>query len=135
MIDTEDARGAKVSGSWKTSSHERGHMGRGYLHDDNKGKGEKSVTFTPDLPEGGRYEVQLRYTSSNSRASAVPIDIVHAGGKATTTIDQRRRGGEWVPVGTWQFAAGRAASVTIRTDGTSGHVIADAVRFVPAKGE
>jgi hypothetical protein len=135
VVDTEDARGVVVTGDWQTSSHERGHVGRGYLHDGNRGKGRKSVTFTPEIPEAGRYIVEVRYTSSNSRAGKVPVDVMHSGGKATVKVDQRRRGGEWVRLGEWRFDAGARGSVTIRTDGTSGHVIADAVRFVPVAAE
>lgn len=63
-------------------------------------------------------------------ASNVPVDVEHAAGVATSTVDQRGQGGQWVPVGTYAFAAGTAGSVLIRTEGTDGYVVADAARFV-----
>ena len=38
------------------------------------------------------------------------------------------RGGEWVSLGTFPFAAGLAGSVEL-SDTAGGHVVADAVRF------
>ncbi|WP_456319237.1 golvesin C-terminal-like domain-containing protein [Dactylosporangium fulvum] len=40
------------------------------------------------------------------------------------------RGGQWVALGTFQFTAGSAGSLLIRTEQTDGYVIADAARFV-----
>lgn len=41
-------------------------------------------------------------------------------------------GGQWVPLGTYSFAAGTGGSLLIRTELTNGYVVADAVRFVRA---
>ncbi|MFM7244428.1 MAG: hypothetical protein ACKO40_09700 [Planctomycetaceae bacterium] len=45
------------------------------------------------------------------------------------TVDQRSRGGEWVSLGTFSFAAGQPAIVTL--GGTAGTLSADAVWFEP----
>ena len=42
---------AKIVGEWKTSQYTKGYIGEGYIQDLNKGKGEKTVTFNPDLPQ------------------------------------------------------------------------------------
>jgi hypothetical protein len=57
------------------------------------------------------------------------VDIVQAGGVTTVRVDQRSRGGEWVPLGSFRFRADQPVSVVVRTDGTDGYVVADAVRF------
>ncbi|GAB3858272.1 hypothetical protein GCM10027610_095910 [Dactylosporangium cerinum] len=62
----------------------------------------------------------------------MPVDVVHAGGLSTFGVDQRTSGGQWVALGTFQFTAGSAGSVLIRTEQTDGYVIADAARFVRA---
>jgi hypothetical protein len=46
-------------------------------------------------------------------------------------VNQTLNGGQWVSLGTYHFESGTSGSVTIRTTGTSGHVIADAVKFTP----
>ena len=47
------------------------------------------------------------------------------------TVDQTVPGGDWLLLGTFDFAAGTSGSVVIRTDGADGYVIADAVKFTP----
>ncbi len=46
------------------------------------------------------------------------------------TVNQRASGSQWNLLGTFQFDAGTAGNVVVRTDGTNGFVIADAVRLV-----
>lgn len=45
-------------------------------------------------------------------------------------VNQQVNGGQWNLLGEWFFFAGNGGSVTIRNDGTSGYVIADAVMFI-----
>ena len=131
-----DDSAAKSTGEWKSSTFHPSYVGTGYLHDDNRGKGEKSVEFNADLPSGGEYEVRLSYTPGDTRATSVPVLIRYAaGGEATVHVDQRKAppiDGLFVSLGTFRFDAGSgAASVTVSNDGTKGHVIVDAVQFVP----
>jgi len=127
-----DDKQAEVTGDWQRSAAVPPFVGDGYLHDGNAGKGKKSVKYTPDLPESGMYEVYLLWPANPNRATNVPVEIVHAGGTAKVTVNQRDKGG-WVKVFIGTFVAGRQSAVTIRNDGTDGYVIADAVRWVKAK--
>ena len=102
------------------------------MHDGNADKGKKSVSFTPDLPAEGVYDVYLLWSSNPNRATNVPVEIVHAGGTAKISVNQRDKSG-WVKVFTGKFKAGRDGAVTIRNDGTDGYVIADSVRWVKTK--
>jgi hypothetical protein len=120
-----DESAAKQTGNWMPST-----VG-GYLHDGDIDKGTKSVTYTPDLPSDGTYDVYLRWTQNKNRATNVPVEIVSASGKETVKVNQREKGG-WVKVASGKFIAGKSASVTISNKDTDGHVIADAVRWVPA---
>lgn len=60
------------------------------------------------------------------------FDITHAGGTTTVIRNQQTQGGQWVSLGTYEFSAGTSGNGLIRTSGTDGYVIADAVRWAPA---
>jgi hypothetical protein len=116
---------AKATGNWITSD-----VG-GYVHDGDTDKGAKTITFTPDLPSEGAYDIYLKWTKHSNRATNVPVEIVTASGTETVTVNQREQGG-WVKIATGKFKAGKSGSLTISNKDTNGHVIADAVRWVPA---
>ena len=80
--------------------------------------------------------MRLAYPANPNRATNVPVTIEYSGGEKRVTINQRIAppiNRAFVSLGTFQFSADQAAVVAIRNDGTNGHVIADAVHFVPAK--
>ncbi|WFE64356.1 FAD-dependent oxidoreductase [Micromonospora sp. WMMD714] len=131
VVDNRSARVTRA-GVWVASTAIGGYWGPDYEHDGNTGKGVNRMRFTPSLPTAGSWAVQLRWTADPNRAGNVPVDVVHGGGVTTRLVDQRTSGGQWVPLGTFQFPAGTAGSVLIRTEGTDGYVVADAVRFLPA---
>jgi chitodextrinase len=132
IIDNADAAGVSITGAWSSLTTTPGYLGGDYLSDGNADKGAKSVRFTPDIPFAQPLTVYLRWTSGPNRAAAVPVDITHADGTGTVIVDQRERGGEWVPLGTWYFDTGTGANVLLRTTNTAGFVMADAVRFMKA---
>ncbi len=134
IVDNGDPSGVTLTGAWTASTFTPGYHGANYLHDGNTGKGTKSVRFTPNLPAAGSYEVFARWTSNPGRANNVPIDIVSAGGTTTVTVNQQTNGGQWNSLGIFSFAAGSAGSVLVRTNGTNGYVIADAVKFAVSGG-
>jgi hypothetical protein len=132
---TVDDKDAKLTGMWKASTFVKPYVGEGYIHDDKTGKGEKSATFTPKLPKAGEYEVLISYTTGNTRDKAVPVTVIYDGGEKTLTVDQTQQpkiDGLFHSLGKFKFRAGSEGSVTISNKGTEGHVIADAVRFIPA---
>jgi len=131
ILDNTAASGVTYTGTWTESTWQAGYYGTNYRHDGNTGKGTSSVRFTPTLAAGGQYDVYIWYPANVSYASNVPVDIVHGGGTATVTVNESSNGGQWVKLGTWNFNAGTAGSVLIRTGGTNGYVIADAVKFTP----
>ena len=132
VLDNADATGVTLVGDWtvSTSSTGGGPFGANYLHDGNADKGTKSVTFTPDVPVSGVYEVYLYWSSNANRATNTPIDVAHVSGTTTVVVDQQQNGGQFNLLGTFSFDAGTAGSIQIRTDDTDGFVIADAVRLV-----
>ncbi len=133
-----DDTAAKLVGRWKASTLVPSFIGKGYIHDDKEGKGQKSVSFELELPQTAAYEIRLSYTSGSSREKQVPVTIQHADGEASLTVDQTREppiDGLFASLGRFRFSAGKPASVTITTAGTTGHVIVDAVQFVELDAE
>ena len=65
-------------------------MGKRYLHDDNKGKGTKSITFSANIPHKGEYDVQVSYTVGLNRSNITPVTIMHADGEQKVLLDQTK---------------------------------------------
>lgn len=125
---------AKVVGDWERSQSVKPYIGDGYLHDKSAGKGQKTITFQPDLPAAGRYEVRLAYTPADNRSTAAPVTIFSADGETTIAVNQRQRpaiDGVFVPLGTYRFELNGQGYVIVSTEGTSDHVVVDAVQFLP----
>jgi hypothetical protein len=126
-----------VTGSWSASTSEVGFYGTNYHQDGNTAKGTKTARFTPNLPATGRYELLFRWPAKNGRSTNTPIDIFHHGGTESITLDQTSSGqrGNWVSLGTYWFLKAKSGSALISTTGTSGHVIADAMTWVPVAAD
>jgi hypothetical protein len=106
------------------------------LHDNNEGKGTKSVRFEYQPEKAGRYEVRCSYTAHPNRATNVPVTVRSADGVATLHVNQRKAPPEdriFVGLGIYRLEAGRPGVVEIGTAGTDGYVIADAVQWVPVR--
>jgi hypothetical protein len=128
VLDHKDAR---LTGVWLTSTSIGSYVGAGYLHDNNAQKGEMSARFEAKL-KPGRYEVRISYTPHGNRAGNVPISVQHANGTAKKSIDQRKTPPiDRVFVSLGEFNFGETAVVEISNAGTQGHVIVDAVQFLP----
>jgi hypothetical protein len=135
VVDDADAT---FTGDWPVSTVISPFVAAGYRHDDDADKGAKSARFELALPEDGPYEVRLSYSVSDNRASNTPVRIEHAEGAVTVHVNQRRPptiDGAFVSLGVFRFAAQRPVVVTISNQHTDGHVIVDAVQFVPVKQE
>jgi hypothetical protein len=125
---------AQVVGQWQTSQFNAGYVGDGYVHDQNQGKGEKAITYIPTIPASGVYEVRLSYTAGSNRASNVPVTLLHADGELTLTVNQRAAppiDGRFVSLGKYRFEKDGAGYLLISNEGTDGHVIADALQWIP----
>ena len=130
-----DSVQAKVVGDWQHSQHIKHYIGDGYLHDQDKAKGEKSLTFTPELPRAGRYEVRFAFSHDRSRASNVPVTVFHAQGETLVRVNQQDTpplDGRFVSLGQFHFETNGFAYVLVGTEHTKGFVTADAVQFLPA---
>lgn len=119
---------------WKTSSSVGNFVSQGYLHDDNKNKGDVEFVFDVQLPKPGRYEVRLSYAASSNRASNVPVTIQAANQTSTVLVNQRKPAEHdqlFQTLGTFEFT--QSAKITISNANTDGHVIVDAIQLIPAE--
>jgi hypothetical protein len=126
-----DDNEAAFRGKWSSSSATKPHIKDGYHHNGNVGDEGIDATFHAKL-KPGRYEVRLAYSPNANRAGNVPVAIKHRDGTTMVTVDQRKKPtieGRFVSLGVYDFAS--QGSVTIGTEDTDGHVIADAAQFVP----
>ena len=134
-IVVDDTQAKKV-GDWTSSAFSKPFVGEGYVHDGNKEKGAKTLTFDPDLPTTGKYEVRLAYSGDSGRASKVPVTVFSADGEKTILVDQSEEGPIdeiFVSLGQYRFEVGGQSFVLISNEDTSGHVTADAVVFIPVE--
>ncbi len=123
---------AQFEGHWPTSSAIGPFVGFGYRHDDNAEHGTKLARYQARL-KPGRYEVRLAYSAHGNRASNVPVVIHHADGRSEKSVNQKQTPpieGLLISLGTFTFGEAPAV-VEISNRGTDGHVIADAVQFIP----
>lgn len=134
-IVVDDTQAKKV-GEWKASTATGSYVGDGYIHDEDKGKGEKTLTFQPMIPKTGRYEVRLAYSPGSNRCDSVPVTVFSADGEKTLHVDEKKSPeieGLFHSLGQYRFEKSGQGFVIIDTEGTKGHVIADAVLFIPVE--
>lgn len=132
VLDDTDA---KVVGEWKHSVHVHSYIGKGYLTDDNKAKGERTISFTPPIPKTATYEVRLAYTHTVGRANNVKVNVLHADGEDTVYVDQTLPpsvDGRFVSLGRFRFEKDGAGYVLISNEGTKSYVTVDALQLIPA---
>ncbi|MFO1482580.1 MAG: DUF1553 domain-containing protein [Verrucomicrobiaceae bacterium] len=134
-IVVDDSVAQKV-GMWKNSTSYAPYIGDGYLSDNDDGKGEKTVTFTPKLPKTGLYEVRVAFNGGPGRAESVTATILHADGeelKAIKMATNSVKGLQFASLGTYRFEANGQGFVLISNAGSQGFVTVDAVQFIPSE--
>ena len=142
VIDNEDTLRTQLSGTWivSTSASPSDYYANNYYVNKDNGvsfhSAETWFAFLPDIPEKGRYEVELLWNSSSSRATNAPVEIAAMDGVVTQRVDMTAEGGAFRSLGIWSFDPGADTPPRIRllTEGAtstmagSAYVIADAVR-------
>lgn len=129
----DDADGLK-QGEWQDGSLAgTRRVGAGYIHDGNANKGSISISWTPELPKAGEYEILAIAPPHANRASNVPITVrMKDGPPKTLKINQRSTSeGGFFSLGEFSLPAGKGTTVTISNAGTDGYVVADGVQFLP----
>jgi hypothetical protein len=133
VLDDADAQ---KFGHWTESSlvQER-RVGTAYIHDSNANKGEVSLTYTPNLPRAGEYEIILISPPHPNRATQVPVTIaIQDGESKMVKVNQRSTTNKgFASLGKFRLPAGRKTTVTLSNKDTDGFVVADGIQFVPAE--
>lgn len=130
VVDDDDV---KTVGAWTHSVHSRHYIGKRYIHDANKGKGGKTLSFIPKLPGDGQYEVRFAYSHGGGRATNVPVTVFSAAGEQTIIVNMSNApplAGRFLSLGTYRFEADKQCHVLISNEGTNGILTADAVQFL-----
>jgi len=131
-----DAEQARRTGSWIRSTAKGSFVGSSYLHDNNEAQGEKSVRFEAKLPHDGLYSVRLAYAANGNRATNVLVIVHHADGTSELLVNQRQTapiGDLFIELGEFPFRQSQPAVVEVKNDRADGHVIADAVQWLPVE--
>lgn len=90
------------------------------------------VSYTPALPEVGRYAVYVSYQTVAKSVPDAEYIVCHKGIETRFRVNQQMGGGTWVYLGTFDFDKGcNEANRVVLTNNTArkGVVTADAVRF------
>lgn len=140
VVDNTDAA-FKSSGNWAYSSSSKDY-GPNYLYayrDWYYPKTDLATwSFTPGTTKP--YDVSAWWVSTNNRKTKVPYTVTcnHCGpngtaGSTTIYVNQRRRGGRWNRLGTFDFTAGESVTVKLTDKWNKNYSsCADAARIAPA---
>ena len=132
-IVIDDSQAERV-GFEQTSSSISGFVGESYRHDGGRTAERQSIVFKAKLT--GAYEVRLAYTANPNRRKKAPVWITDEYRRRKLLVDQTKKPSDapFQLLGTFSFTG--EAVVEIRNDpepDDDGHVIADAVQFLPVK--
>ena len=124
VVDNANETRARATGDWRTGESEKGFQGTRFLATE-----DDAATFRwqASVPRDGNYEVLVRYPMG--RATDATYTVEHDGGASTAAVDQTKRAGEWVSLGTYAMSADRLRSITL-SGKANGTVAADAVQLV-----
>ncbi len=126
--------GVTVAGAWTTGANTGGWPlpNGAYWHDGNTGKGSKFVRFNPTITTNGYYDVYIWWVYDPNRANNTPVRIASDSATNVVVINQQINCTNWVKIASSNyFNIGSNSSVTISNAGTTGYVIANAVRWMP----
>jgi len=133
LVDNDDASAVTVKGNWKTET--KGGYGPTYL----TSKEETNVVrFTPTIPANGEFSVYAYFPKVQDGAPSIRTQVFDGNTAKQIVVyekDIRVEGqttGEWVLLGTYNLQKGNNSYAEI-FGSRGGHVIADAVIWVPVK--
>ena len=128
IVIDNGAKGTAYTGTW-TASTGAGFYGTNSLY----ARPTATYTWSFDSKPSGYYEVFVWWTSTNTRASNVPVTITDSTGVQTVSINQTKNGGKWNSLGMFYFDSMGSVTVTASNEkllnGTIASTCADAVWF------
>ncbi len=127
---------AEFTGQWVRSSGRPSLIGSSYHHDANSDRGKKTMTFKPNIPAAGRYEVRLLYTAHTNRSSTTKVTIHSGDGVDVVSVNQQQPAtANEIPhaIGIFNFVKGSSGHVIISNEGADGYVSVDGLQLVPVE--
>jgi hypothetical protein len=128
-----DDSDAQLSGPWVASANFKPHLGKGYLHDDQRADGQCTATFTFPIETTATYDLRFAYSPHETRATNIPITLETNGKKATLLLDQTlplSPGDPFRTLAQLDLKAGQTLTLTLSNQNTDGFVILDGVSLV-----
>lgn len=125
ILDDADPAALPKGTSWTTTIGSIAYQGKHLVATGTAA----TVRWAATLPEAGTMRIHARWAAAGDRSGAATYTIQAADGPHAVTVDQRAQGGQWVALGSYSFAPGQSAIVTL--GGTGGSLSADAVWFEP----
>lgn len=129
-----DDQVAELEGAWTPSTNFKPHIGKGYVHDEQRSDGKCRATFRFKVPTEDDYELGMAYSAHATRTTRLPITIAGGGVEHRLTADQTQplpAGETFRPLGQFRFRPGVDYTLTLSNEGTVGFVILDAFRLRP----
>ncbi|WP_273847042.1 N-acetylmuramoyl-L-alanine amidase [Rubrobacter calidifluminis] len=126
VVDNASVR-FHASKDWHYNTWNKAKYGRNYRAARPKSVSDPA-TFYVKVPTTSDYAVYARWPASSDYNDRTPILIRTTSGFRKVVVNQRRNGGKWVKLGTFQMPEGKKRSIMIsRWTSGRGWVIADAV--------
>ena len=131
-----DDSGAEFVGTWKRSNKSPKQIAVGYRFSgtpDQPHDGSATATYRFTAPKAGQYRLDMAYSPDPTRAPNVPVTVTSGASTANFSVNQQTAldNGSYREIGTVTLVQDQETVITIGTVGTTGFVIADAIRFVP----
>ena len=132
IVDDKSMAYNKAQPGWKRQK--AGADGGSYWTTVQKTKAKHKATWSASLDAPGRYHVWVIFPKANATTRSARYTVLTSTGSVTRTVDQSRKGGQWVDLGTYEFGTLARVRLTDRTgERTSSgrRIVYDTVRFVP----
>ena len=119
-------------GSWSSGNASAGFYGVDYRYATAAAATSATVTYLPNFPNAGLYNVSLWYPQGSNRATNASWLISFFGGSTNVLVNQQTNGGGWFQIASaLPFASGTNGFVQLANSAApAGNVVlADAVKF------
>ncbi|WP_170285257.1 DNRLRE domain-containing protein [Micromonospora palomenae] len=128
LVDNSDTHNTATQGTW-TSGAAQGNYGYDVATAP-AGSGTAQFNWQLNIPQGGNYDVFVRYPQVSGAATDAKFTITYSGGASVTkTVNQTQGAGTWINLGKYAFVEDGVQKITL-TDQATGKVVADAVKLV-----
>ena len=102
----------------------------------NGSRANARAVWTAEIEERGSYAVYVSWKTLENSSDSAHYTVNHLGGSTEFIVNQKRGGGTWIYLGTFEFPEGDKCSVMLDNRGPEGSVVtADAVKIGGGMGK